>query len=218
MKKMFNFITVLFIFLLINFSFGKNQNIDSTKSTNDYSDEQSGVMIDSDMENSQNNKAEKKSKKTIKKVENITEPSDYNSSYNFKEYEFKDFKIKIPEICKVKVNPNKTSAIIGEEGSECFFGGKISEIPKKKKMNYLIKMYKNRCKIKKSQLILRKWIKNEGVEGYLSICASEKADIMIELNSNKKEITYQFSGNAYKIFNEDEKKAFMSMLNSIKEK
>jgi len=40
----------------------------------------------------------------------------------------------------------------------------------------------------------------------------------MEVNSNNKDITYQLNAIAYSMFNSEEKKAFMDMLNSIIEK
>lgn len=210
---------VIIFFLIIPQCFLYSQSHQTNKmpkEQEEYSDEPSGVMVDSEIEDSMSET------KTYSKKTTNTNQSEYNSAeneleYNFKEYEFKNFKIKIPDICKVKMNANKTSAVIGSENSQCFFTGKILQL-KQKKMPYLINMYKNRCKIKKSQLIMKKWIKNNLGEGYLSICADEKADMMVELNSNKKKITYQISGNAYSIFTPAERQAFMYMIRSIQEK
>jgi len=128
-----------------------------------------GVMVDSDMEitPSANTQKTKSFSKKGKKENMINGEMETENSSSFKKYQFKDFEINIPDICEVKINDDKTSATIGGgNNSECFFEGKLSQINKKRKINYLVKKYKAGCKLQKAKTIMKKWIKNPSVEGY----------------------------------------------------
>ncbi len=178
----------------------KNQNLKK---------EQENAQKEIAKENEVNQNKKEEDKNTIKK--------DIKILKGYKPYELSTFKILFPEECQIKKDDETSLTVSGDKN--CKFEGKFGSFTTKTPMQDLIDAYKNKCAKNSKKDIYRKWIRTKTIEGYIAVCKDEKgSDIIMEANSEKHEISYQFIGKTRGKFTQKNKEEIYISFTSIFEK